>query len=68
MTKEEQIELAKEIVLRNLSDITCYDCKWNNEGKDDEEKKYYCEDCQFIGWQCSERMAENLVKEIINKL
>ena len=71
MTRKEELEIAKEIVLRHLSDISCDDCKWNNEGKGDEERKYYCEGCpglKFVGWQCCERMAEDLAKEIINTI
>lgn len=68
MKQEDKQKRIKKILQTQFSELTCDECKWQNEGKEDSEKQYYCDDCpgcRFLGWRVSDKIAENIAKHIV---
>lgn len=71
MTEDQKKEFVKETLKEVFSDLSCDECKWRNEGIDDECKDDYCDccpGCRNFGWQCCESVASHLADYIVSKI
>ena len=62
-------EKIKGLLVEELCDVYCHNCKFQNLGEEESEDKYGywgCDDChrKYMGWELSEISAENISDKI----